>query len=175
MIAFLTSMTSPLSLLWFGILLSILFYVLKKKFVSKVFASCSLLWLALVSTTFSTDLLIKSLESQYSTISFRELSENSDSVNILVLGGGFSYDKELPVNQQLSEASLSRLIEGIKINLNFHKSSLIFSGDTNGDTISQAEVFVQTALMLNIDSLWYKSTNKATKYITRSIRIQKIV
>jgi uncharacterized SAM-binding protein YcdF (DUF218 family) len=61
----------------------------------------------------------------------------TDTLNILVLGGGSLEFVNLPPNDQLSLSSARRLLEGLRLNRFSHGSRMVFSGitrDINIDT-----------------------------------------
>ena len=120
-------------------------------------------------------MLVRPLEQKYPTISaFEELK---DIKWIVVLGGGCTSDAVLPANSQLSDASLSRLVEGIRIYKNLlPQSRLILSGRSGiVDQIPVARVMADTARLLGINEehLIIEDASKDTKDHPKFI--QKIV
>ncbi len=89
-------------------------------------------------------LLLWPLERTYSPI--REASINREVKWIVVLGGGSKEGKNLTPEDRLSESSLKRLLEGIRLSRQLPKARLILSGgDFSGD-IPVARVMRETAL-----------------------------
>ena len=70
---------------------------------------------------------------------------------VVVLGGGHTADSRLPANSQLSDATLARLVEGIRIQRLLPNSKLILSGGSWYSRTSNAEVMAGAALMLGVD------------------------
>lgn len=141
----------PLPIFWILIVLTLILYKKRKK-TSQITFRIALLWLFIISTPFIPDMLIKNLETQHSPVSNEILNNLKDSVNILVLGGSHIDDEILPANSQLSESSLARLVEGIRIHNQLKYSTLITSGYLKTSNISNAKVQADAALSLGIDS-----------------------
>lgn len=141
----------PLPVFWVLITSALIFYKKRKK-ASQIILTIALLWLLIVSTPFVPDALIKSLETQYSSISNEIFSDLNDSVNILVLGSGHVDDERLPASSQLGESSLARLVEGIRIHHQLKHSTIITSGHIKTSEISNAKVQADAAISLGIDS-----------------------
>ncbi|HUF67499.1 MAG TPA: ElyC/SanA/YdcF family protein [Longimicrobiales bacterium] len=74
-----------------------------------------------------------------------------DSAWILVLGGGAVPDPRLPVTAWLTEASLARLVEGIRLHRAVPGSRLVVSGAAIDDSVSTAEAMARTAVALGVD------------------------
>jgi uncharacterized SAM-binding protein YcdF (DUF218 family) len=143
---------NPVVILYLLLLISLVFFALKRKRTGKILVTIAGLWFIITTTPFLPDFLIKSLESQYPKISDSALTEISDACDIIVLGGGHTDDKNLSANDQLSSQALARLAEGIRIQRMIHGSRLILSGDSGGSELPQAVVLYRTALALGIDS-----------------------
>ncbi|MBS1495163.1 MAG: YdcF family protein [Bacteroidetes bacterium] len=123
-----------------------------------ILAAC---WFFLSTNYLIPKLLISQLENKYSPYTSK-ISKDTSVYNIVVLGAGFTENKKLPFNDQLSPSALSRLIEGIRI-YNLHpKSKLIVSGPGFEGEISQGEVFKKVAVSLGIDSSSINIINTAT-------------
>jgi uncharacterized SAM-binding protein YcdF (DUF218 family) len=70
--------------------------------------------------------------------------------HILVLGGGYTYSRSLPPNNQLSPASLGRLVEGVRLHRLIPDSKLVCSGASRISGYSQARMFSETAAFLGV-------------------------
>jgi uncharacterized SAM-binding protein YcdF (DUF218 family) len=95
-------------------------------------------------------LLIGSLESRYGVFEEPLSRERAAPLHILVLGSGHVSDARLPANNQLSLNSLGRLAEGIRIHHQHPGSLLILSSFGGYDTVSNAEVMYQAALLMGV-------------------------
>lgn len=144
--------TDPVVLLW---ILIVATGVMRWKKWSKAFSiigSSAILWLLIISTPFIPKLLINSLERHYLPFdTSRYAYIRSDSVYIVVLASGYNADEQLPPSIQLTETSLVRLVEGIRIQRFFPKSILITTATGNtGAPYSLAQVQAWAANSLGI-------------------------
>jgi uncharacterized SAM-binding protein YcdF (DUF218 family) len=71
-------------------------------------------------------LILRPLESQYAPISSSNL--NKEVRWIVVLGGGSREDKALTPEDRLGDASLKRLLEGVRLSRLLPQSQLVLSG-----------------------------------------------
>lgn len=170
------SFLQPIPLCLSLLLLGLFFLVFtRKKKTGKILVGIGTLVIAIFSHGATSVVLVKPLERIYPPISAFEELKNIKW--IVVLGGGCTSDASLPANSQLSDASLSRLVEGIRIYKNLlPQSQLILSG-TSGivDQIPVARVMADTARLLGINEehLIIEDESKDTKDHPRFI--QKIV
>jgi len=67
------------------------------------------------------------------------------------LGAGYTDNKNLLPNDQLSSKSLCRLSEAIRLHRLLNESQLVLSGSVPGENVSEPELFMQTALALGVD------------------------
>jgi len=141
---------SPLSLclevLFVGIFL--LLFTRRQK-AGKVMVCLGFVLLALFSYGPIPDIALRSLECRYAPLI--DVSQFSDIRWVVVLGGGHDSDPELPATSQLSESSLSRLVEGIRIHRLLPESRLVLSGGTVFDPVSEAEVMARAAEAMGVD------------------------
>jgi uncharacterized SAM-binding protein YcdF (DUF218 family) len=96
----------------------ILLWWTRKQKTGKVLVTAGTLLLGLLSTGAVADQLLGPLESEYPVVhnpAQLTLSGAGSAPWIIVLSGGFSPDPELPLTARPSEATLFRLIEGIRI------------------------------------------------------------
>lgn len=125
----------------------------KKTRVSLKIIYALLFFSVVISTPFFPNLLVKSMENRYHIFSDEKLSYQSNSVHILVLGGGHTYDERLPSNIQLSDQAMVRLSEGIRIHRMLPGSKLVTSGYGLPGELTQAEIMRKTAILLGVDSM----------------------
>jgi len=111
----------PLSLVIELLLLGI---ILKKRRTAVILAGVSILYL--FSFAPFGYLILRPLESQYVPISSTSL--NKEVRWIVVLGGGSREDKTLTPEDRLGDASLKRLLEGVRLSLLLPRSRLVLSG-----------------------------------------------
>jgi len=94
---------------------------------------------------------------------------------VVVLGGGHTSDPKIPVTGQLSEASLFRLVEAIRLHRELPQSKLILSGGIVFGRVSEAKVLTDVALVMgaNKENLILEESSKDTEDQARLI--QRIV
>jgi len=109
------------------------------------------------------DIMLRSLENKYPPIlNFQDLQ---DVKWIVVLGGGHTSDPRLPSNGQISGSTLSRLIEGIRIQKNVKDGKLILSGGTVFDPVPEAKTMAEVARDLGVeeDDIIMESNSRDTE------------
>lgn len=154
----------PVPILYILIVVSIIFFIGKKRSYGYVFMLLAGLWFIIISTNVIPCWLTANLENRYVQVPDSALKKYS-AFNIIVLGAGFSDDISLVPNNQLSREALGRLVEGVRVfkkakgdrqkptgnNLDYN-INLIVSGEKGEFKISQAEVLKKTAIILGVDS-----------------------
>lgn len=152
----------PFNIFWLLFLAGLAAYFLKKEKISITIFILAGIWLLITSNFALPNFLITRLENKFSPFSKEVIQNDSLSYNIVVLGAGFSNNKRLPYNDQLSPTALSRLIEGIRIHNLLPNSKLIVSGPGFNGGISQAEVYAKTAASLGVDTTVISTIQTAT-------------
>jgi len=105
-----------LEILWFGLFL--LWFTRKQK-TGRVTVSIGVIFLTIFSYSAPSDMLLRPLEYKYPPIT--DISAFSDTRWVVVLSGGHTPDVHLPITGRLSDASLVRLVEGIRIHKKLRK------------------------------------------------------
>jgi len=138
-------MTLVLGILLLGL---ILLSLTRRRKAGKIFVLIGIIFLGMLSYDGVSDRLLRPLEYQYPPL----LSlENIQNVKwIVVLGGGHTSDSKLPITSQVSEASLIRLVEGIRLYRGVPKSKLILSGGRPFEKISNAQVLADVAIGIGV-------------------------
>jgi len=156
-----------IEILIFGIFL--LWFTHRQK-AGKMVVFAGVLLLALFSYGSIADICLKSLEDKYPPLI--ELQTFSDVKWVVVLGGGHNSDPKLPVTSQISESSLSRLVEGIRIHKLLPKSKLVLSGGAVFDPVPESKVMAGVAKVMGIgdNRLVLKELSKDTEDQARLIR-----
>jgi uncharacterized SAM-binding protein YcdF (DUF218 family) len=67
---------------------------------------------------------------------------------IVVLGGGHTIDRHLPANTELSEMTLARLIEALRLKRQLPAAKVILSGGFGRDGLTHAQLLADTAVEL---------------------------
>lgn len=132
---------NSLLLFWLTLGLAFLFNKLGKAMVSKRLFLIAILWFFIISCSPIPNILVYHLENKYQIYHY-SLKDNVDY--ILVLGGGFTENNELPSFEQLSTSSVLRFSEAMRIKKMHRGANLVFSGAKGDRTVSQAEVYMNT-------------------------------
>jgi len=141
----------PLTIFWLILLAGLFFYILKRKRTGLVCGVFSIIWLAMITSPFLPDLLVRSLESRFPPLFEISQFSQKDSVYILVLGAGYAGNKSLPPNDQLLPNSLLRLSEAIRLHRVLKTSQLVLIGSGPGKDGRESEPFRQTAMALGVE------------------------
>lgn len=115
---------------------------------AKALILIGILALAIASIGPVSNMLTAPLETRYPPLDSNNLPRNISY--IVVLGGGLAGDDQDPVRAELSRATLSRLIEGIRIYRMYPGSKLILSGGKVFAQVSESEVMSQKARSLGV-------------------------
>jgi len=158
-----------LEILLFGLFL--LWFTHKQK-TGKIVTSIGVFLLTLFSFGIISNTLLRPLEYKYTPL--LSLEDMHHVKWVVVLGGGHTSDPQLPITNQLSDASTARLIEGIRLHNMLPESKLILSGG-GFDPVPNAKIMADVALSIGVDKedLVLESLSKDTK--DEAILIQKIV
>ena len=140
-----------LNILRIILLVSIILYFLKQRRSSQVLFSASVLWFAVISFPFVPLKLIGNLENQFSTLLDVHYLQDKKDIHIVVLGGGHGERMKLTSFDQLSDASRSRLIEGLRLYKMLPGSYLVFTGRSKKNDYSHAEVMKKSAIIIGVD------------------------
>lgn len=139
----------PLSLI-LGILLLglLLLFLTRRQKTGKRVVLIGVLFLGLLSFEAVSDILLRPLEYKYPPLVSLDNIQNIKW--IVVLGGTHASDPQLPVTSQLSNASLVRLVEGMRIYRGAPNSKLILSGGSPFEKVSNAKLMAEVALAMGV-------------------------
>ena len=152
--------TLTLGILLLGVLL---LSITRRQKAGKIVVLIGIIFLGVLSFDFFPDVLLRPLEYQYlPMLSLRNIQNRRW---IVVLGGGHTSDPKLPITGQLSNASLVRLVEAIRIHNGLPKSKLILSGGSVFEKISDAQVLAEVAIAIGVkkEDLILEDTSKDTE------------
>jgi uncharacterized SAM-binding protein YcdF (DUF218 family) len=138
----------PMNIFWILIALYVVSGIKKYKHQNK-FLYVSLIWLFVTGTRWIPDLMINGLEKQYRAFVVDEEVMN-DTVYIHVLGGGGHNDLMISPQERLSQTSLARMSEGIRIYREVKGSKLIFSGYSSTSNVTQAALTRDAAIAMGV-------------------------
>lgn len=124
------------------------------------------------------NVLLKSLESKYPPLCLTGISDTAVSSDIpsvkwiVVLGGGHISDPKIPITSQISEATLVRLIEGIRLHKKIPGSKIILSEGKVFDLAAGSEAMAEVAkaIGINQEDLILESESKDTADEARIIK-----
>ena len=136
----------------------------------KIIVSIGVILLTAISYGAVSDMFLGPLESKYSPI--MDISTFQDIKWVVVLGGGHFSDPKLPITDQLSDASLVRLVEGIRIHKKLNNSKLLLSGGGVFSSTSDTDTMAKMAMALGIEpkEITLESKSKDTKDQARFIQ-----
>ena len=113
------------------------------------FLYSAMIWMFATSTKYIPDLLVYGLEKQYKALVL-DNNFGKNTVYIHVLGGGSTNDVDIAPQERLSQNSLARMSEGIRIYKELEGSKLIFSGYSSTNNVTQAAVTRDAAIAIGI-------------------------
>ena len=156
-------LVAGLLLLWFT----------KRQRAGKYLATTGALLLVLFSYSFASGRLLYSLERQYAPVV--DAGGAAGRVRwVVVLGGGSSSDRGLPEGTRLTEASLARLVEGVRLQRQLPGSRLLLSGGSVFGSDPDAETMRSVAVGLGVEpaSLVLDSVSLDTETQAEVVRAQ---
>ena len=159
----LTLLVAGLVLLWFT----------RRQRAGKYLATAGALLLVLFGYGFVSNRMLSSLERQYQPVA--DAREAAGRVRwVVVLGGGSSSDQSLPEGTRLSEASLARLVEGVRLQRQLPESRLLLSGGSVFGSDADANTMRTLAVGLGVDpaSLVLDSASPDTETQAEAVRAQ---
>jgi uncharacterized SAM-binding protein YcdF (DUF218 family) len=142
-------MPLPLCLVLLVVGLLLLWFTRRQR-AGKLLASAGALALVLCGYGFASDGLLRSLERRYAPVTSAQASGHAVRW-IVVLGGGSSADEQLPPAARLSEASLARVVEGVRLQRQLPGSRLLLSGGSVFGSGTDAGTMQALALELGVE------------------------
>jgi len=151
----------PLSVGLILILIALYFLYKKNLKMSRIFMLSSLVWIAVMSYTPFSEMLLSPLESQYPAL--EEFPK--DIGYVMVLGSGHTTNEKLPMTSQMGRSAMFRLSEGIRILHQLDDAKLIVSGYSGMDPTPHALMQKKMALLLGVreDQIIARYAPKDTK------------
>ncbi|MDT7688961.1 MAG: hypothetical protein QOE46_1720 [Acidobacteriota bacterium] len=128
----------------------VLLWFTRRQRAGKCLATTGALIMLLLGYGFASHGMLASLERRYAPVA--DASALGRPVRwIVVLGGGSSSDETLPPAARLSEGSLARLVEGIRLQRQLPGSRLLLSGGSVFGSGTDAETMRALALELGVE------------------------
>jgi uncharacterized SAM-binding protein YcdF (DUF218 family) len=171
---------SPLSMI-IGLMGVGLFFIwfTKKQKTGKILITSAAVLLLILSYHTVADSLLRPLEQRFPPLmldSRTTASADTSSVKwIAVLGGGHTRDQYLPVTSEISEESLVRLAEAIRIYKKIPGSKIILSGGAVFNRHPEAETLLRTAQMLNVPQRDIVLDNNSKDTEEQAVQISSMV
>jgi uncharacterized SAM-binding protein YcdF (DUF218 family) len=103
-----------------------------------------------VSTSFLPNYLIRQLESTYPVCDPTRIALSDEPIPIIVLGAGYGYNKELPPLNRLSNTTLGRLVEAVRIYQALPGAKVAGSAGQVNQKVSQSQTIAEGALALGV-------------------------
>jgi uncharacterized SAM-binding protein YcdF (DUF218 family) len=133
-------LVAGLALLWFT----------RRQRAGRWMATAGALLLVMFGYGFVTGSMLYSLERQYQPVA--DAGAAAGRVRwVVVLGGGSSSDRSLPEGARLTEASLARLVEGVRLQRQLPESRLLLSGGSVFGSDPDAETMRALAVGLGVE------------------------
>ena len=136
----------------------------------KVVVSIGFFTLALLGYSCTGNILLHPLEYKHPPLLS---SSNQDNVKwVVVLGGGHTSDPNLPVTSQLTDGSLVRVVEGVRLHNTLPGSKILFSGGSGFDPVPNARIMAGAAQALGVSEadLTLEILSKDTKDEARLVK-----
>ncbi|MHB9075678.1 MAG: ElyC/SanA/YdcF family protein [Desulfobaccales bacterium] len=159
----------------------------KMQRLGKIVVTLGTIFLLLLSLSFTSVKLLTPLEGRFpallhpETMAWQGSADAASPKWIVVLGGGHVSDPRLPVNSQISQAALGRVVEGVRLYKAIPGSKLLLSGGGVYDPVPEADVMARIAVLLGVkpqdimlerDS---RDTEEEAVLIAKIVGAQKII
>jgi uncharacterized SAM-binding protein YcdF (DUF218 family) len=134
----------------------LLLWFTRKQKTGKTVVTLAAVLLFLLGSHFFSSLLLTPLESRYPPPFITPGAPAAVGLTevkfIVVLGNGFRPDASRPVETQLDDGSIARLVEGVRVSKRLHCCKLLLSGGPGPDGVpSIAQAMAQLAQELGVD------------------------
>jgi len=136
----------PLCFLLLAVGLALLWFSRRQK-TGKLIATSGFALLVVISYGWVSDPLLRSLERAYAPPGAAAIAQTKW---VIVLGGGTSSDPVLPLTARMTGGTLSRLIEGVRLQRQIPGSRLLLSGASVFGSGSDAEAMSALAVALGV-------------------------
>lgn len=134
----------------------LLLLVLRKKRYGRVLVVTGFLLIMSMSIWPVANFLLLPLEKQYHPLDVAQANKANIDIKkikwIVVLAGGQIHDLNLPVASRLSEDSLVRMVEGIRLHRLLPDSKLLVSGGSGYSSVPEAETMRLFALEMGVEA-----------------------
>ncbi len=167
----------PLSLSILALLLGWIYLQFRRRMrVGKFFIVLGIVLLIGFSLEFTSSKLLGSLENRCPPLNAERMADVKHEIKwIAVLSGGYNPNPQISPTGQLSNASLARLVEGIRLHRSLPGTRLILSGGAVFTPAPESEVMAKAARTFDIksDQIVLESASRDTE--EQALLIRKIV
>jgi uncharacterized SAM-binding protein YcdF (DUF218 family) len=128
-------------------------WITQKQRLGKLAVTVGTVLLCLFSLSAISGLILSPLEGRYPALfdpETRAWHNDGGPTWIVVLGGGIVSDPRLPVTSQASDATLNRVVEGVRLYKDLPRSKLLLSGGRVFDQVPEADVMARIAIILGV-------------------------
>ena len=148
----------------------VLLWFTRRQKLGKIVVSIGVILFATLSYDAIPNNFLRPLEYKYPPL--LKLEDVHDIKWVVVLGGGHQSDPGIPSTSQLSNVSIARLVEGIRLYKMLPGSKLILSGGSAFDQVPDAKILQDCALAIGVHKkdLVLESVSKDTKDEARLIK-----
>jgi len=156
--------------IWFLLSGLVFLWFTKRQTLGRILVTCGLVLLYLFSHWSLADRLLSPIEKRY-PYEERDLVTDPPAY-IVVLGGGHTSDPNIPATSRLSTDTLSRVVEGIRLQRESPGSKLVLCGGTVFDPVPEADSMYEVALQLGVrdEEIILERDSKDTKDQARLVK-----
>ena len=146
-------------------------WLTEKQLTGKLFVTAGLILLGFFSYESAANRLIRPLERMYT-----QPAEPDKRIRwIVVLGGGLVSDPSLPITSRLSEATLIRLVEALRLSRKMPEARLVLCGGAVFNTQPEALGMAELVQELGFDDIELIAETKSRNTMEQSHAVRKIV
>lgn len=137
----------PLSFILLLLLASFALILWKFKRLGKVMLALGILLLYLLSIAPTADLLLNPLESPHTSLSPKMVPRVG---TLVVLSGGASASADLPMSSRLTQDSIKRLLEAVRLYRLMGKATIVISGGSGNPFVKVSEAALMREVLLDL-------------------------
>lgn len=157
----------------------LLLLILRKKRYGRVLIVAGFLLIMSLSLCPVADFLLRPLEEQYQPLKITQTNKANIDIKkikwIVVLAGGQNNDLNLPVSSRLSDDSLSRMVEGVRLSRLLPNSKLLVSGGGAFSNFSEARTMRLFALEMGVKASSIVMEGESRDTAHQALLIKKIM
>ncbi len=165
---------SPLTLVLILLAIGVLFlWIARLRLAGRWMTTVALVLLLLLGYGIPSDYVAENLETRYPAV--LEMDRYKDFRWIVVLGGGHRAQNNFPLSSRMSDDSLYRLVEGIRLHRQIPGSRLVIAGGELFNSVSSARVGADLVLALGVEPQAIAIEERPRDTEEEALRIRKTV